>query len=141
MDYAGHVLEMLLQFRTWFVGIAGVLLLEGLVLAFFSRRYQSASSFLRVLLVITLALALSAGVLAGLTEWQIRTLDPHIPFIHLPDGGIQYVVSPVVGVTCQAIPLITLGAALVLLLGMGVGGVALVQRVVRFLTSGLRKRR
>ena len=108
--------------------IASVLLLEALALALLSRR--SAAPALRTLLVVTLAVAVSAGLLAGYTEWQMRTLDPHIPFIRLSDNSIQYI-QPLLGVSVviRALPVIGLSAVVVLL-----GGVAL----SRFLASGLR---
>src|SRR5690349_3857842 len=102
MFYAGHVLDELYAWRTLFAVIAAVLLFDVLVLALLSRRYR-ASLFLRPLLVVTLALAVSAGVLAGLTEWQIRTLPFPFPFIRLPDGGVQYVTPPLVVVLRYAV--------------------------------------
>jgi len=132
MSYALTVLDELYAWRTWLLVIAGVLLLDVLVLALLSRRYR-ASPFLRLLLVVTLALAVSAGLLAGLTEWQIRTLHIPFPFIRRPDE-IQYVTPPVVGVVGHAVVVITVGAALVLLFE----GVVLAQRVGGVLASGLR---
>jgi hypothetical protein len=133
MSYALTVLDELYAWRTSFAVIAAVLLLDVLVLALLSRRYR-ASLFLRPLLVVTLALAVSAGVLAGLTEWQLRTIHIPFPFIRLSDGGIQYVTPPVVVVLRYAVPVIIVGAALVLLFE----GAVLAQRVGGVLARGLR---
>jgi hypothetical protein len=140
MSYALTVLDELYAWRTWLLVIAAVLLLDVLVLALLSRRYR-ASLFLRPLLVVTLALAVSAGVLAGLTEWQIRTLPFPFPFIRLPDGGVQYVTPPLVVVLRYAVLVIIVGAALVLLFEgvvLLVEGLVLAQHVVGFLARGLR---
>ncbi len=140
MFYAGRVFEQLQVWRTVFAVIAGVLLLDVLVLALLSRRYR-ASPFLRPLLVVTLALAVSAGVLAGLTEWQLRTIHIPFPFIRLPDGGVQYVTPPLVIVLRYAVLVIIVGAALVLLFEgvlLLVEGLVLAQQVVGFLARGLR---
>jgi hypothetical protein len=123
-----------------FAVIAGVLLLDVLVLALLSRR-QNASPYLRLLLAITLALAVSAGVLAGLTEWQLRTLPFPFPFIRLPDGGIQYVTPSLVVVLRYAVLVIIVGAALVLLFEgvvLLVEGLVLAQHVVGSLARRLR---
>jgi hypothetical protein len=133
-------LDQLYTWRTLFVVLAGVLLLNVLFLALLSRRYH-ASLFLRLLLVVTLALAVSAGVLAGLTEWQLRTLHIPFPFIRLPDGGIQYVTPPVVVVLRYAVLVIIVGAALVLLFEgvvLVLEGLVLAQRVVGVLVRGWR---
>jgi hypothetical protein len=129
MFYGMRVFEQLQVWRTVFAVIAGALLLDVLVLALLSRRYR-ASPFLRLLLAVTLALAVSAGVLAGLTEWQIHTLDIFFPFIRLPDGTIHYLTPPVVGVIYQAVPALIIGAVLVLLLG-GLELVGLLARGLR----------
>ncbi len=133
MSYALTVLDELYAWRTWLLVIAGVLLLDVLVLALLSRRYR-ASPFLRLLLVVTLALAVSAGVLAGLTEWQLRTIHIPFPSIRLPDGTLTYLTPPLVVVLRYAVPVIIVGAALVLLFE----GVVLAQRVGGVLASGLR---
>ena len=133
MFYAGRVLDELYAWRTLFAVIAAVLLLDVLVLALLSRRYR-ASPFLRLLLVVTLALAVSAGVLAGLTEWQLRTIHIPFPSIRLPDGTLTYLTPPLVVVLRYAVPVIIVGAALVLLFE----GVVLAQRVGGVLASGLR---
>ncbi len=133
MFYGMRVFEQLQVWRTVFAVIAGVLLLDVLVLALLSRRYR-ASPFLRLLLVVTLALAVSAGVLAGLTEWQLRTIHIPFPSIRLPDGTLTYLTPPLVVVLRYAVPVIIVGAALVLLFE----GVVLAQRVGGVLASGLR---
>src|SRR5260221_1921190 len=133
MSYALTVLDELYAWRTWLLVIAGVLLLDVLVLALLSRRYR-ASPFLRLLLVVTVALAVSAGVLAGLTEWQLRTIHIPFPSIRLPDGTLTYLTPPLVVVLRYAVPVIIVGAALVLLFE----GVVLAQRVGGVLASGLR---
>jgi hypothetical protein len=140
MFYGMRVFEQLQVWRTVFAVIAGVLLLDVLVLALLSRRYR-ASLLLRLLLVVTLALAVSAGVLAGLTEWQLRTIHIPFPSIRLPDGGLKYLTPPVVGVIIHAEPVLIFSAALVLLFEgvvLLLEGLVLAQRVVGFLASGLR---
>src|SRR5258708_10238941 len=140
MFYAGRVLDELYAWRTLFAVIAAVVLLDVLVVALLSRRYR-ASLFLRPLLVVTLALAVSAGVLAGLTEWQLRTIQIHFPSIRLPDGGLTYLTPPVVGVIIHAEPVLIFSAVLVLLLEgvvLLVEGLVLAQQVVGFLARGLR---
>jgi hypothetical protein len=140
MFYTGRVLGQLYAWRTLFAVIAAVLLLDVVILALLSRRYR-ASLFLRPLLVVTLALAVSAGVLAGLTEWQLRTIHMPFPSIRLPDGGLKYLTPPVIGVIIHAEPVLIFGAALVLLFEgvvLLVEGLVLAQQVVGFLARGLR---
>jgi hypothetical protein len=140
MFYAGRVLGQLYAWRTLFAVIAAVLLLDVLVLALLSSRYR-ASLFLRPLLVVTLALAVSAGVLAGLTEWQLRTIHIPFPSIRLPDGTLTYLTPPLVVVLRYAVLVIIVGAALVLLFEgvvLLVEGLVLAQQVVGVLARGLR---
>ena len=133
MFYGLRILDELYVWRRLFVVLAGLLLLNVLVLALLSRRPRAAP-YLRLLLVVTLAVAVSAGVLAGLTEWQLRTLPFPFPFTRLPDGTIQYATPPVVVVLRYEVLGIIVGAAWVLLLE----GVVLAQRVVGVLARGLR---
>src|SRR5262249_8072306 len=114
MFYGFRLLEELHMSLVWLVGIAGVLLLEGIVLGLLSRRH-SASRSLRILLLVTLLLAISAGLFAGYTAWQIRTLDPRLPFTRLPDGNIQFIRRVGASVVLHGLPVIMGGAALVLL--------------------------
>ena len=121
MRYGFRLLDQLYLWRTWFLVIGGVLLLEGLALVLLSRRHNTSRS-LRLLWIVTLALALSSALLAGYTEWQIRTLDVRLPFIRLPDdGGIQYIRPLGTSVVIWALPVLMIGTGLVVLLG-GIAG-------------------